>query len=138
LASELLQEDLSFLMRNIVLFSGSAHPTLSQSVADTLGIPLGRVKLSKFSNKETNVEIGESVRGIDTYILSSGCGEINDNFMELLIMVIKSLNSRLLLVELHLQEKLQLCCHVFLMHGNQAICLIQREVSTHQTSIYLD
>lgn len=75
-------------MRNIVLFGGSAHPTLSQSIAETLGIHLGRVKLSKFSNKETNVEIGESVRGVDTYIISSGCGEVNDNFMELLIMVL--------------------------------------------------
>ena len=74
-------------MRNIVLFSGSAHPALAQSIADTLGIPLGRVKLSKFSNKETNVEVGESVRGINTYIVSSGCGQVNDNFMELLIMV---------------------------------------------------
>ena len=67
-------------MRNIVLFSGSSHPTLAASIASRLGIPLGRVKLSKFSNKETNVEIGESVRDIDTYIISSGCGNVNDNF----------------------------------------------------------
>ena len=74
-------------MRNIVLFAGSSHPTLAASVASTLGIPLGRVKLSKFSNRETNVEIGESVRDVDTYILSSGCGDVNDHLMELLIMI---------------------------------------------------
>jgi len=35
----------------------------------------------------TSVEIGESVRGEDVYIVQSGCGEINDNLMELLIMI---------------------------------------------------
>ena len=74
-------------MKNIVIFSGSSHPQLAQEICNRLGIPLGRVKLSKFSNKETNVEIGESVRDVDTYIISSGCGSINDNFMELLIMI---------------------------------------------------
>lgn len=34
-----------------------------------------------------SVEIGESVRGEDVYIVQSGCGEINDNLMELLIMI---------------------------------------------------
>ena len=74
-------------MRNIVLFSGSAHPRLSEAIAACLGIPLGRVKLSKFSNKETNVEIGESVRDLDTYIISTGCGKVNDNLIELLILI---------------------------------------------------
>jgi len=41
----------------------------------------------KFANGETNVEIGESVRGEDVYIVQSGCGEVNDNLMELLIMI---------------------------------------------------
>lgn len=36
---------------------------------------------------EFSVEIGESVRGEDVYIIQSGCGEINDNLMELLIMI---------------------------------------------------
>ena len=34
-----------------------------------------------------SVEIGESVRGEDVYIIQSGCGEVNDNLMELLIMI---------------------------------------------------
>uniref|UniRef100_A0A8C9NJM5 ribose-phosphate diphosphokinase n=1 Tax=Serinus canaria TaxID=9135 RepID=A0A8C9NJM5_SERCA len=41
----------------------------------------------RYSRKEPNVEIGESVRGEDVYIIQSGCGEINDNLMELLIMI---------------------------------------------------
>ncbi|XP_061220435.1 ribose-phosphate pyrophosphokinase 2 isoform X3 [Neopsephotus bourkii] len=74
-------------MPNIVLFSGSSHHDLSQRVADRLGLELGKVVTKKFSNQETSVEIGESVRGEDVYIIQSGCGEINDNLMELLIMI---------------------------------------------------
>uniref|UniRef100_A0A452FWV7 Ribose-phosphate pyrophosphokinase N-terminal domain-containing protein n=1 Tax=Capra hircus TaxID=9925 RepID=A0A452FWV7_CAPHI len=55
------------------IFSGSSHQDLSQKI--------------KFSNQETCVETGESVRGEDVYIVQSGCGEINDNLMELLIMI---------------------------------------------------
>uniref|UniRef100_A0A672G2J6 ribose-phosphate diphosphokinase n=1 Tax=Salarias fasciatus TaxID=181472 RepID=A0A672G2J6_SALFA len=74
-------------MPNIMLFSGSSHHDLSQKVADRLGLDLGKVITKKFSNQETCVEIGESVRGEDVYIVQSGCGEINDNLMELLIMI---------------------------------------------------
>ncbi|KAL7838871.1 hypothetical protein AOLI_G00272750 [Acnodon oligacanthus] len=69
-------------MPNIKIFSGSSHPDLSQKIADRLGQELGKVVTKKFSNQETCVEIGESVRGEDVYIVQSGCGEINDNLME--------------------------------------------------------
>ncbi|XP_068208267.1 ribose-phosphate pyrophosphokinase 1 isoform X2 [Palaemon carinicauda] len=74
-------------MPNIKIFSGSSHPDLAQRVVDRLGIDLGKVVTKKFSNLETCVEIGESVRGEDVYIVQSGCGEINDNLMEMLIMI---------------------------------------------------
>ncbi|KPP70812.1 ribose-phosphate pyrophosphokinase 2-like [Scleropages formosus] len=74
-------------MPNIVLFSGSSNHDLSQKVAERLGLDLGKVVTKKFSNQETCVEIGESVRGEDVYIVQSGCGEVNDNLMELLIMI---------------------------------------------------
>ncbi|CAG8466499.1 1011_t:CDS:2 [Ambispora gerdemannii] len=74
-------------MRNIVILAGSSHPILAEQIASRLGEPLGRVELSKFSNKETNVEIRESVREKDVYIVQSGCGHVNDNLMELLIMI---------------------------------------------------
>lgn len=56
-------------------------------ICDRLGINKALVKTQKFANQETNVEIGESVRGEDVYIIQSGCGEVNDNLMELLIMI---------------------------------------------------
>ncbi|XP_064874461.1 ribose-phosphate pyrophosphokinase 1-like isoform X2 [Oncorhynchus nerka] len=74
-------------MPNIKIFSGSSHRELSHKIADRLGMELGKVVTKKFSNQETCVEIGESVRGEDVYIVQSGCGEINDNLMELLIMI---------------------------------------------------
>jgi ribose-phosphate pyrophosphokinase len=74
-------------MPNIKIFSGSSHPELAQCIVDRLGMNLGKVVTKKFSNLESCVEIGESVRGEDVYIIQSGCGEVNDNLMELLIMI---------------------------------------------------
>ncbi|XP_058978845.1 ribose-phosphate pyrophosphokinase 1-like [Musca domestica] len=74
-------------MATIKVFSGTSHPHLAQRIVDRLGIDLGKVVTNKFSNLETCVEIGESVRGEDVYIVQSGSGEINDNLMELLIMI---------------------------------------------------
>ncbi|XP_075228948.1 phosphoribosyl pyrophosphate synthetase isoform X6 [Lycorma delicatula] len=74
-------------MPNIKVFSGTSHPDLAQRIVDRLGIELGKVVTKKFSNLETCVEIGESVRGEDVYIVQSGSGEVNDNLMELLIMI---------------------------------------------------
>jgi ribose-phosphate pyrophosphokinase len=74
-------------MRGITLFSGSSHPALAQQIANRLSLTLGKVTLGKFSNKETRVEIHESVRNMDVYIIQSGCGSVNDNLMELLIMI---------------------------------------------------
>jgi len=74
-------------MPNIKVFSGSSHPDLTRRLCDRLGIEPGKVITKKFSNMETSVEIGESVRGEDIYILQSGCGELNDNLMEMLIMI---------------------------------------------------
>jgi ribose-phosphate pyrophosphokinase len=74
-------------MRNISLFAGSSHPELASAICHRLGIPVSPCILSKFSNKETNVSIGQSVRDADVYILQSCCGSVNDNFIEMLIMV---------------------------------------------------
>ncbi len=74
-------------MPNVKVFSGSSHIELAQKIVDRLGLEVGKVVTKKFSNQETCVEIGESVRGEDVYIVQSGCGDINDNLMELLIMI---------------------------------------------------
>lgn len=74
-------------MPNIKVFSGSSHPDLTQKICDRLGIEPGRVITKKFSNGECSVEIGVSVRGEDVYIVQTGCADVNDMLMELLIMI---------------------------------------------------
>ncbi|EHY53676.1 ribose-phosphate pyrophosphokinase [Exophiala dermatitidis] len=75
------------MVRNIVVFGGSSHPTLTDTICEILGIQQGSALFSKFSVGETRVEIGESVRGKDVYIIQSGGGKVNDHFIELLIAI---------------------------------------------------
>ncbi len=69
------------------IFTGNANPELAKEICDYLGIPLGDSVVSKFSDGEINVEIDESVRGKDVYIVQPTCEPGNDNIMELLIMI---------------------------------------------------
>ncbi|RPB20647.1 phosphoribosyl pyrophosphokinase [Terfezia boudieri ATCC MYA-4762] len=75
------------MVRNIVVLGGSSHPQLAHSICVNLGIPPGRIILSKFAVGETRVEIQDSVRGKDVFILQSGCGRVNDHLMELFITI---------------------------------------------------
>ncbi|KAL4957172.1 phosphoribosyltransferase-like protein [Aspergillus filifer] len=74
-------------MRGVQIFSGNSHPLLSETVCERLGTTPAKVDLSKFSNGETNVNVGVSVRNQDVYIIQSGSKKINDSVMELLIMI---------------------------------------------------
>lgn len=71
---------------NFKLLSGSANVALSKSIADQLGVPLCQAEVRRFSDGEIFVEIQESVRGADTFIIQSTCHPVNDSLMELLIM----------------------------------------------------
>ncbi|RMY16853.1 hypothetical protein D0866_13619 [Hortaea werneckii] len=75
------------MVRNIVMFSGSSHPALTETICTQLGIPPSNIHLAKFSVGETRVEVGESVRGKDVFIVQSGGGNVNDHLMELLITI---------------------------------------------------
>lgn len=75
------------MVRNIVVFAGSSHPELTDQICTHLGIPPGKATLSKFSVGETRVEIGDSVRDKDVFIVQSGGGKVNDHLMELLITI---------------------------------------------------
>lgn len=74
-------------MNNIVVFAGSSDPYLVKKICENLSIKPSQVKLGKFSNGETSISIMESVREKDVYVIQSGCGHVNDNFMELLILL---------------------------------------------------
>jgi len=71
----------------IKLFTGNAHPKLAADIVAHLGLALGDAKVSKFRDGEIQVEIGESVRGKDVYLIQSMCGDVNTALMELLVMI---------------------------------------------------
>ncbi|MBU2862633.1 ribose-phosphate pyrophosphokinase [Reinekea marina] len=73
-------------MSKMMVFSGNANPTLAQSVVDRLGIPLGDVEVSKFSDGEVAIEVTDNVRGADVFIIQPTCQPTNDNLMEILFM----------------------------------------------------
>ncbi len=72
---------------NLTLFTGNANPALATEVARTLGVPLGKSMVGRFSDGEINVEVMENVRGRDVFIVQPTCAPSNDNLMELLVMI---------------------------------------------------
>lgn len=73
--------------RNLMLFSGRAHPTLAQEVADLLEVDLVPTTAYDFANGEIYVRFDKSVRGCDAFVIQSHSAPINDAIMEQLIMV---------------------------------------------------
>ncbi|SFE36695.1 ribose-phosphate pyrophosphokinase [Peptostreptococcaceae bacterium pGA-8] len=69
------------------VFSGNSHPELAEAIASIMGKPLGKATVNKFSDGEISVNLWESVRGADVYIVQPTCNPVNDNLMELLIMI---------------------------------------------------
>jgi len=69
------------------LFSGSSNRTLSMEVARYLGTDLGPMVRKRFADGELYVQIQESIRGCDVYLIQPTCHPVNDNLMELLIMI---------------------------------------------------
>jgi ribose-phosphate pyrophosphokinase len=69
------------------LFSGSSNIPLAKEVARYLGIDLGPMVSKRFADGELYVQIQESIRGCDVYLMQPVCHPVNDNLMELLILV---------------------------------------------------
>ncbi|KAG6792048.1 hypothetical protein POTOM_001187 [Populus tomentosa] len=69
------------------LFSGTANPSLSQETAWCMGLELGKINIKRFADGEIYVQLQESVRGCDVFLLQPTCPPANENLMELLIMI---------------------------------------------------
>ena len=69
------------------VFTGNANPELAQKITDYMGIPLGRVQISRFEDGELFVKIIDNVRGKDVFVVQSICQKPNEYLMELLIMI---------------------------------------------------
>lgn len=74
-------------IKSIKVFTGNSNETLAKEVADILGVNLGEATVSRFSDGEISVNISETVRGCDVFIVQSTSNPVNDNLMELLIMI---------------------------------------------------
>ncbi|MBR4893161.1 MAG: ribose-phosphate pyrophosphokinase [Clostridia bacterium] len=73
--------------KDIKIFSGNSNPELAKAIANILGLEVGQATVTKFSDGEISVNIYETVRGSDVFVVQSTCSPVNDNLMELLIMI---------------------------------------------------
>ena len=72
---------------SIKIFAGNSSKILAKEIADILKMELGDIEIGKFSDGETMVNIKETVRGRDVFVIQSTSAPVNDSIMELLIMI---------------------------------------------------
>ncbi len=74
--------------KNVMIFAGNANVNLAEKISQYLNLPLGKADVGRFSDGEIMVEIKESVRGQDVYVLQPTCTpEPAVNLMEMLVMI---------------------------------------------------
>ena len=73
-------------MRGYKIFSGTANIELSKKISQYLSLPLSEASIKRFSDGEISVQIGESVRGKDVFVIQPTCAPANINLMERLIL----------------------------------------------------
>ncbi len=71
---------------DLVVFTGTSNPHLAKEAVDWMDVSLGAMKIVRFSDGEVDVEIGESLRGKDVFIIQSTSTPVNEMLMEMLIM----------------------------------------------------
>lgn len=71
----------------MIILSGNSNPSLSESVASYIGVPLGSVHIRRFADQEIFIEIQDSVRGEDVFVIQSTSTPAHDNLMELLMII---------------------------------------------------
>ncbi|KGI56744.1 ribose-phosphate pyrophosphokinase [Campylobacter sp. MIT 97-5078] len=73
-------------MRGYKIFSGSANIEFAKKISKYLSLPISNAGVKRFSDGEISIQIDESVRGKDVFIIQSTCAPTNDNLMEMLIL----------------------------------------------------
>jgi ribose-phosphate pyrophosphokinase len=69
------------------VFSGTSHPDLASGIASHIGMPLGQVKFTRFSNENIKVKINENVREADVFVIQTSCPPLSDHLIELFILI---------------------------------------------------
>jgi ribose-phosphate pyrophosphokinase len=75
------------MIRALTIFSGTSNRELADAIWKYVEIPPGRIEVTKFSDGESYVEVGENVRGVNCFVVQSTSAPVNHNLMELLIMI---------------------------------------------------
>ena len=73
--------------KKLMLFTGGAHPSLSQEIAENLGVPISPAKLTRFASGEIYFRAEDSVRGADVFVLQTHADPVNESIMEHLVMI---------------------------------------------------
>ena len=72
---------------NVKIFSGNSNLELAKKIAEKAGLQLGKAEIQRFKDGEVYIEIEETVRGRDVFVVQSTSEPVNENLMELLIFV---------------------------------------------------
>jgi ribose-phosphate pyrophosphokinase len=75
------------MIKALTIFSGNANRDLAEAICKCVEVRPGAAEVTRFSDGEIYVEIGENVRGVNCFVVQPTCSPVNDNLMELLIMI---------------------------------------------------
>ncbi|QGH32647.1 ribose-phosphate diphosphokinase [Gracilibacillus salitolerans] len=78
---------MSYKDSSLKVFTLNSNPSLAEEIAANIGVELGKSSVTKFSDGEIQINIEESIRGCDVYVVQSTCEPGNQHIMELLIMI---------------------------------------------------
>jgi len=76
-----------YLDPNLKVFSLNSNRKLAAEIANVIGVELGKCSVTRFSDGEIQINIEESIRGCDVYVIQSTSSPVNEHLMELLIMI---------------------------------------------------
>ncbi|NGP45801.1 ribose-phosphate diphosphokinase [Bacillaceae bacterium SIJ1] len=76
-----------YLDSNLKVFTLNSNPELAKEIAEHIGTELGACSVTRFSDGEIQINIEESIRGCDVYVVQSTSDPVNQHIMELLIMI---------------------------------------------------
>jgi ribose-phosphate pyrophosphokinase len=74
-------------MAELKIFAGNANPEFAKKVAYHAGVELGHAKFSRFADGEAQIEIHESVRGSNVFVIQPACPPVNESYMELFMIL---------------------------------------------------
>ena len=74
-------------MNDLKIFSGLANPSLTQDICRYLNLPMGKMSIGRFPDREISCKIDEDVRGRDIFIVQPTCPPVDEHLMELLVMI---------------------------------------------------